>query len=246
MSSITIKNFTLRFPKYIDSNPTIKEFFTSNFFNKKKVETFTAVKSLDLEINAGDKLGIIGHNGAGKSSLLKAICSIYQSYDGIINIDGKIAPLLEIGAGFVPELSGRENIYLNGAILGFNKELIRSIEEKIISFAELEEFIDTPVKLYSTGMYMRLAFTIATSVKPDILILDEVFAGGDFSFMHKAKKRMEDLLSSANISVVVSHDQRIINSVCNRVIVMDKGQIIFDGKPEEANKFYQNSRKRNT
>ena len=149
-------------------------------------------------------------------------------------MNGRIAPLLEIGAGFHPEFTGRENMYLNGAILGYTEETIRSIESEVIRFAELEEFIDTPVKYYSTGMYMRLAFSLATAMHPDILILDEIFAGGDAGFVAKAKVRMHELIDRASIMIMVSHDTNLIRTLCNRAIWLDHGKMMADGAPDEV------------
>ncbi len=235
MSSIRVKDLSVKFRIYHDASPSLKSFFANLFKRKKPEDTsdFWAVKSVSFEAKAGDRIGIVGHNGAGKSTLLKALCRVYESSEGEINVDGKIAPLLEIGAGFHPEFSGRENIYLNGAILSFSKQQLSEIEHEVISFAELEEFIDTPVKYYSTGMYMRLAFSLATAMHADILVLDEIFAGGDAAFLTKAKARMHDMIDSANIMMMVSHDHELIKALCNRVLWMDHGQIIADGKPEE-------------
>lgn len=233
MSKITAKNVSIRFRIYHDRSPSLKDFFAS-FFKRRSQSSysdFLAVKNLTLEINAGDRVGIIGHNGAGKSTLLKALCRIYEPSEGRILVDGGIAPLLEIGAGFHPEFTGRENIYLNGAILGYSAEQLRVIEPEIIAFAEIEEFIDTPVKYYSTGMYMRLAFSLATAVHPDILILDEIFAGGDAAFLVKAKNRMYEMIDKANIMIMVSHDHLLVRSLCNRVIWLDHGSIVADGDP---------------
>ena len=151
----------------------------------------------------------------------------------MVSVDGRLAPLLEIGAGFHPEFTGRENIYLNGAILGYTKKQLKEIEPEVIAFAELEEFIDTPVKYYSTGMYMRLAFSLATAMHADILILDEVFAGGDAAFMEKARARMHEMIDKANIMIMVSHDHELIKSLCNRVIWLDHGKLVADGSPED-------------
>jgi ABC-type polysaccharide/polyol phosphate transport system ATPase subunit len=142
--------------------------------------------------------------------------------------------LLEIGAGFHPEFTGRENIYLNGSILGYSKQQLKKIEPEVIAFAELEEFIDTPVKYYSTGMYMRLAFSLATAMHPDILVLDEIFAGGDVAFMAKAKARMYALIDKANIMIMVSHDHLLVKSLCNRVLWLDHGKLIADGSPDDV------------
>jgi len=235
MSSICIENLSIKFRIYHDRSPSLKDYFANLF--KRKSQTaysdFWAVKDVSLEVRAGDRVGIVGHNGAGKSTLLKALCRVYESSDGLISVDGRIAPLLEIGAGFHPEFTGRENIYLNGSILGYTKQQIRVIEPEVIAFAELEEFIDTPVKYYSTGMYMRLAFSLATAVHPDILVLDEIFAGGDAAFMTKAKARMHDLIDKANIMIMVSHDHQLVKSLCNRVIWMDHGKLVADGSPDD-------------
>lgn len=235
MSSISVKDLSVKFRIYHDASPSLKSFFANIFKRKKPEDTsdFWAVKHVSFDVKAGDRVGIVGHNGAGKSTLLKALCRVYESSEGEINVDGRIAPLLEIGAGFHPEFSGRENIYLNGAILGYRKQLLSDIEQEVIAFAELEEFIDTPVKYYSTGMYMRLAFSLATAMHADILILDEIFAGGDAAFMEKAKVRMHGMIDNANIMMMVSHDHELIKSLCNRVVWMDHGKIIADGEPEE-------------
>jgi ABC-type polysaccharide/polyol phosphate transport system ATPase subunit len=234
MSKIFVKDLSVNFRIYHDRSPSLKDYFSGFFRSKKNLSysDFSAVKQLALEINPSDRLGIIGHNGAGKSTLLKTLCGIYEPSTGTIKVDGRIAPLLEIGAGFHPEFTGRENIYLNGSILGLKKPQIRAIEPEVISFAEIEEFIDTPVKYYSTGMYMRLAFSLATAVHPDILILDEIFAGGDAAFLIKARARMHELIDRANIMIMVSHDHELIRSLCNRVIWLDRGELIADGQPD--------------
>jgi len=235
MSSIHVDNLSIKFRIYHDRSPSLKEYFANLFKRNGQAahSDFWAVKEVSFEINAGDRVGIIGHNGAGKSTLLKALCRVYESTDGRITVNGRIAPLLEIGAGFHPEFTGRENIYLNGSILGYSKQQLKEIEHEVIAFAELEEFIDTPVKYYSTGMYMRLAFSLATAMHPDILVLDEVFAGGDAAFMAKAKARMHALIDKANIMIMVSHDHVLIKSLCNRVIWLDHGRLVADGAPNE-------------
>ena len=244
MSSIHVENLSIKFRIYHDRSPSLKDYFANLF--KRKTPTaysdFWAIKNFSLDINAGDRVGIVGHNGAGKSTLLKALCRVYESSDGLISVDGRIAPLLEIGAGFHPEFTGRENIYLNGSILGYTKQQIRVIEPEVIAFAELEEFIDTPVKYYSTGMYMRLAFSLATAIHPDILVLDEIFAGGDAAFMAKAKARMHDMIDKADIMIMVSHDHELVKSLCNRVIWIDHGKLVADGLPENVVERYLTGR----
>lgn len=233
MSNITVENLAIKFRIYHDNSPSLKDSF-SNLLKRGKKSTYSdfwAIQDISLEINAGDRVGIVGHNGAGKSTLLKALCGVYKPHNGCISLNGKVAPLLEIGAGFHPEFTGRENIYLNGAILGYNKQQLKKIEPEVIAFSELEEFIDNPVKYYSTGMYMRLAFSLATAIHPDILILDEVFAGGDAAFITKARSRMHEFIDKANIMIMVSHDHKLISSLCNRVIWLDHGKIVADGEP---------------
>jgi ABC-type polysaccharide/polyol phosphate transport system ATPase subunit len=245
MSSINVKNLSVMFRIYHDRSPSIKSTFSGLFKSNAPASfsDFSAVNSVSFEIKAGDRVGIVGHNGAGKSTLLKALCRIYEPTKGEILVGGRIAPLLEIGAGFHPEFTGRENIYLNGSILGYSRQKLKDIEPEVIHFSELEEFIDTPVKYYSTGMYMRLAFSLATAMQPDILVLDEIFAGGDAAFMAKAKTRMYSLIDKANIMIMVSHDDLLVKSLCNRVIWLDHGRLIADGAPNEVIERYLNHRK---
>jgi ABC-type polysaccharide/polyol phosphate transport system ATPase subunit len=245
MSSIYVENLSIKFRVYHDRSPSLKQTF-ANIFKRNGASSYSdfwAVKNLSFNIKAGDRVGIVGHNGAGKSTLLKALCRVYESSEGNISVAGRIAPLLEIGAGFHPEFTGRENIYLNGSILGYSKHQLKKIEPEVIAFAELEEFIDTPVKYYSTGMYMRLAFSLATAMHPDILVLDEIFAGGDAAFMAKAKTRMYDLIDKANIMIIVSHDHLLVKALCNRVLWIDHGQLIADGTPDEVIERYLAGRK---
>lgn len=240
MSSIIVENLSIKFRIYHDRSPSLKGYI-SNLLKRNKISPFSdflAVKNVSFEIKAGDRVGIVGHNGAGKSTLLRALCRIYESSEGRITVQGRVAPLIEIGAGFHPEFTGRENIYLNGSILGYSKQILREIEPEVIAFAELEDFIDTPVKYYSTGMYMRLAFSLATAMHPDILVLDEIFAGGDAAFMSKAKKRMYDLIDKANIMMMVSHDHLLVKSLCNRVLWLDHGRLVADGTPDEVIELY--------
>lgn len=245
MSGIHVEDLSIKFRIYHDRSPSLKESF-ANIFKRNgqsAYSEFWAVKNLSFDIKAGDRVGIVGHNGAGKSTLLKALCRVYESSEGIVSVDGRIAPLLEIGAGFHPEFTGRENIYLNGSILGYSRQQLKKIEPEVIAFAELQEFIDTPVKYYSTGMYMRLAFTLATAMHPDILVLDEIFAGGDAAFMVKAQSRMHDLIDKANIMIMVSHDHLLVKSLCNRVLWLDHGRLIADGSPDEVIEQYLASTK---
>ena len=234
MSSIHVENLSIKFRIYHDRSPSLKDYFANLFKRQRQTahSDFWAVKDVSFEVKAGDRVGIVGHNGAGKSTLLKALCRVYESSEGKISVDGRIAPLLEVGAGFHQEFTGRENIYLNGAILGYTKQQLKGIEPEVIAFAELEDFIDTPVKYYSRGMYMRLAFSLATAMHPDILVLDEIFAGGDAAFIARARARMHALIDKADIMIMVSHDHQLVRSLCNRVIWMDHGKLVADGSPE--------------
>jgi ABC-type polysaccharide/polyol phosphate transport system ATPase subunit len=245
MSYINVSDLSIRFRVYHDRSPSLKDYFAS-LFQKRQTQSysdFAAVNNVTFSITAGDRVGIVGHNGAGKSTLLKALCRVYEPSSGTLNVNGKIAPLLEIGAGFHPEFTGRENIFLNGAILGYNRESLEAISPEVIAFSDLEDFIDTPVKYYSTGMYMRLAFSLATAMHPDILILDEIFAGGDAAFMAKARARMTALIDKANIMIMVSHDHKLIETLCNRVLWVDRGRLVADGSPKEIVAQYLDSQK---
>ncbi|BBJ22713.1 ABC transporter ATP-binding protein [Candidatus Nitrotoga sp. AM1P] len=208
------------------------------------VEERTPFKALDditFSVEQGEVLGIIGHNGAGKSTMLKLLANISKPSSGSIQVKGKIAPLIEVGAGLVGDLTGRENIYLNGAILGIPKSEINIKFDDIVAFAELEEFIDTPIKRYSSGMSVRLGFAIATSVKSDILIVDEVLAVGDLAFQRKCFDRMEDLIRQQGRTVLlVSHNIRQVERMCTRVMLLNHGSILQDGEPHAiCDKFYQ-------
>ncbi len=237
---IKLKNIGLEFIKYYDKGSSIKEFVLNKLTFKKRVRynKFWGLKDINVTINKGDRVGVIGLNGAGKSTLLKTISRIYEPTTGIIDYKGVMASLIEIGAGFNAECTGRENIFLNGSILGFTKKELEKKYENIVRFAELENFIDTPVKYYSTGMYMRLAFTIATEVVPDILILDEIFAGGDVHFRKKASERLENLIDTSKIVIIVSHQMADIEKFCNRVLVIDHGRLMYDDVPEKAIEYY--------
>jgi lipopolysaccharide transport system ATP-binding protein len=202
---------------------------------------FRALNDVNFNIEPGEVVGIIGHNGAGKSTLLKMLARISLPTSGTVKVNGRIAPLIEVGAGFVPDFTGRENVYLNAAILGMSKTEIDKKFEEIVDFAEMAEFIDTPVKRYSSGMHVKLAFAVATSVESEILIVDEVLAVGDMAFQRKCFDRMEDLIKRENRTVlIVSHNVRQIERLCSRVILLDHGRMIADGDPTNiCNQFFE-------
>ena len=197
-------------------------------------EEFWALKDVSLSLEEGTRLGVIGSNGAGKSTLLKILSRITVPTTGRIEIFGRTASLLEVGTGFHPELTGRENIYLNGALLGMSRPEVRRKLDQIVAFAEVEDFLDEPVKHYSSGMYVRLGFAIAAHVDPEILILDEVLAVGDLEFQRKCFGKMEELGKSAKSVIFVSHDLAAVSSLCNRCLVLDAGRVIFDGPTASA------------
>jgi ABC-type polysaccharide/polyol phosphate transport system ATPase subunit len=193
---------------------------------------FKALDDVSFSIEPGEVVGIIGHNGAGKSTLLKMLAKISTPTRGSVKVDGRIAPLIEVGAGFVPDFTGRENVYLNGAILGLSRKEIDKKFDEIVDFAEMAEFIDTPVKRYSSGMQVKLAFAVATSIDAEILIVDEVLAVGDLAFQRKCFDRMEDLIKRQRKTVLlVSHNIRQVERLCSRVVLFDKGALLEDGNP---------------
>ena len=209
----------------------------------QKREDFKALDDVNFTIEEGEVVGIIGHNGAGKSTLLKHLANISKPTKGKVIVRGSVAPLIEVGAGVNPELTGRENIFLNGAILGIPKKIIQQKLDEIIDFSELEQFIDTPVKRYSSGMTVKLGFSIATSLDADLLIIDEVLAVGDLAFQRKCFDKMEDMINRQGKTVLlVSHNIRQVERLCSRVLLFDHGKKIVDGEPYLAcNAFYEQS-----
>lgn len=207
-----------------------------------KNETFMALNGINLEIKKGDTIGIIGGNGAGKSTLLKILSRVTAPTEGIVKINGRISSMLEVGTGFHGELTGRENIYLNGAILGMTKAEVDEKIEDIIEFSECSQFIDTPVKRYSSGMYVKLAFSVASHLDSEILIMDEVLAVGDMKFQKKCINKMLDVAKSGRTILYVSHNMQTIEQLCNRVAVLDKGKVIYDGNVDDGISLYLNSK----
>ncbi|QPK65701.1 ABC transporter ATP-binding protein [Methylomonas sp. LL1] len=199
-----------------------------------ELEEFWALKDINFEIQQGDKVGIIGRNGAGKSTLLKILSRITAPTTGKITLKGRVASLLEVGTGFHPELSGRENIYLNGAILGMRKAEIKRKFDEIVDFAEVEKFLDTPVKRYSSGMYVKLAFAVAAHLEPDILIVDEVLAVGDTQFQKKCLGKMQDVNAQGRTVLFVSHNMGAINELCSRAILLNQGEKLIDGNVKDV------------
>lgn len=205
---------------------TFKELIPALIGGEKAVETFWALQNIDLEIKKGETIGIIGPNGSGKSTLLKLIAGVSKPTSGTISVNGRIAPLIELGAGFHPELTGRENVFLNGVILGMSRKEIKAKFKEIIDFAELWDFIDQPVKHYSSGMYLRLAFAVAIHTDPEILLVDEILAVGDESFQKKCFERINLLIKNGTTIVIVSHNLAMVNSLCKKIVKLENSHMI--------------------
>ena len=236
---IKVSNATVRFNKATESYNGLKEYVIRMLKGELLFQEFLALKDINLEIKRGESWGLIGSNGSGKSTLLKLICGILKPYKGSVEVKGTIAPLIELGAGFDGELTARENIFLNGALLGHKKSFMQQHFDEIIEFSELQDFIDVPIKNFSSGMAARLGFAVATIVKPDILIVDEVLAVGDHAFQEKCKKRMEEMLSSGTTLLFVSHSVKQVKELCEKVVWIDKGIAKAFGKTDDIFSLYE-------
>lgn len=230
--AITIKNMSKDFIIYADKANTLKERIVRFSNNKKEVRHI--LKNINLEIKKGETVALIGVNGSGKSTLLKLITKIIYPTSGSIKVKGKLASLLELGAGFHPDFSGRENIYFNASIFGLTKSEIDSRLDDIIAFSELGSFIDTPVRTYSSGMYMRLAFSVAINVDADIILIDEILAVGDQRFQEKCMNKMQELKKMGKTMVFVSHSKEAVEFLCDRAVWINNGEIQKDGKTKEV------------
>jgi homopolymeric O-antigen transport system ATP-binding protein len=237
--AIRLENVTQRFRVIHERPDTLRELFASFLRHRVTVHIFDALKSVSLEVPQGQMLGLIGRNGSGKSTLLKVVAGVYKPYQGIVRISGTLAPLIELGAGFHHELTGRENILLNGLLMGYSKEEMKAREQSIIDFAGIGDFIDAPVKQYSSGMHMRLAFAVATEVDPQILIVDEILGVGDSTFQQKCFARIRGFREAGKTILFVSHNMSQIVGHCDRAIWLDQGAIIADGIPSKVVEDYQ-------
>ncbi|MBR6903057.1 MAG: ABC transporter ATP-binding protein [Clostridia bacterium] len=217
---------------------SIKEYLIKFFKRQLFFEDFIALNDINITIEKGEVFGLIGLNGCGKSTLLKIISGIYKPYTGSVKVNGTIAPLIELGAGFDMDLTARENIYLNGSVLGYSKEYINDKFDEIIDFTELHQFVDVPMKNFSSGMVARVGFAIATVTKPDILIVDEILSVGDFLFQEKCEKRISDLMSGGTTVIIVSHSIDQIKRLCDRVAWIEKGKIKMIGETQEICDLY--------
>jgi ABC-type polysaccharide/polyol phosphate transport system ATPase subunit len=239
---IEVNNVSRRFVLHYERPKTFHELFVRTLERDTGTrEDFWALRDVNLTVYPGDSVGIVGRNGSGKSTLLKVIAGLMQPSDGTVAVYGTIAALLEVGAGFHPDLSGRENIYLNGAFLGFSKKRLARIVPEIIAFSELEQFIDVPVKHYSSGMYMRLGFSVAVHVDPDILITDEVFAVGDDAFRAKCEGVIADFRKRGKTLLFVSHALPQVLTLCDRAIWLDQGKVLAAGNTDYVARQYRQS-----
>ncbi len=237
MLVITLQNVHKFF--FFQHQKTVKELVQAVFFRQKTLERIHALNDVSFTINAGETVGIIGKNGAGKSTLLKLIAGVSSPTSGTISVTKKVAPLIELGAGFHPELNGRENIFLNGVILGLRESFIKEKYKEIVAFAEVEEFMETPLKYYSSGMYMRLAFAVAVFTNPEVLLVDEILAVGDEGFQKKCLAKMNEFKKNGTTIVYVSHAMKTIEEFCDRVIYLEHGSVKFDGDAEEGVGLYR-------
>lgn len=241
---IKLENVSMEFNLGIEKNFSIKQAvinFLSPKHKKKKKEYFWALNDVSFEVKKGEVVGLIGSNGAGKSTLLKVVSGVMKPTKGNVTVNGVISPMIELGAGFDSELTARENIFLNGAILGYSKQFIESKFEEIVDFSELREFLDVPVKNFSSGMTAKLAFSIATVVNPEILIVDEILSVGDIKFQEKSKKKMLEMIKGGTTVLYVSHSLPSIKELCDRVVWIEHGKIIEIGNAKEVCEKYYNA-----
>ena len=238
--AITINHVAKLFRR--QKQKTFKEFLPALFGGKSTSETFWALEDVNFEIKKGESFGIIGPNGSGKSTLLKLIAGVTQPTKGKLTVNGRLAPLIELGAGFHPELTGRENVFLNGVILGLTRRQIMTKFKDIVDFAELWEFIDQPIKHYSSGMYLRLAFAVAIHTDPEILLIDEILAVGDAAFQAKCDIRMKQFHDQGKTIVIVTHDLKTVSSFCQRAAYISRGrQLAVGPAPDIVNQYLQSS-----
>lgn len=231
---IKVDDVYIRFNLASEKIDTIKEYFIKVVKRQLIFQEFMALKGISFEVKAGESWGIVGTNGSGKSTLLKTVSGILKPYKGSVKINGTLSPLIELGAGFDGEMTARENIYLNGCVLGYSEKFIAEKFDEIIDFAEVRDFLDVPLKNFSSGMAARLGFSIATTVKPDILICDEVLAVGDYKFQEKCEQRMNELLSGGTTLLFVSHSTEQVKRMCKKAIWIDHGEIKMIGDASEV------------
>lgn len=240
---ITIDNVTVRYKMAADRTSSLKEFII-HLIKKQNISTdFLALDRVSFTVDKGDVVGIVGKNGAGKSTLLKVVSGIQKPAEGSVQLNGKVVPMLELGAGFDFELTGKENIFLNGAVLGYSKEFLTKKYDDILAFSELDQFINTPVRNYSSGMIARLAFSIASMIDPEILIVDEVLSVGDENFQRKSRQRMVELMTGGSTVLFVSHNIEQVKEICNKAVWLEHGHVIMTGDSQTVCNAYAESLK---
>lgn len=236
---IEVNDVTMRFHMNLDKILSLKEFVTRKLSGKLAYQDFTALEHVSFSVRRGETFGLIGRNGAGKSTMLKVISGILKPTEGSVVCKGNVVPMLELGSGFDMDLTGRENIFLNGAILGYSEEFLKGKYDEIVAFSELEQFIEAPIRNYSSGMLARLAFSVASVVKPEVLIVDEILAVGDAAFQEKSRERMMELMGGGTTVLFVSHNIEQIREMCSRVVWLEHGRVKMIGKAEELCNAYQ-------
>ena len=233
-SIVSVRDVSMRFNLATEKVDSLKEYIVRLLKGRLLMNEFYALKNVSLEVAPGESVALIGANGSGKSTLLKIIAGVMSPTKGSVSVRGSIAPLIELGAGFDPDLTGRENVFLNGAVLGYSRKFMQAHFDSIIDFAELWEFVDVPVKNYSSGMLARLGFAIATEVRADVLIVDEVLSVGDFRFQEKCHRRMQELLSGGTTLLFVSHDTNQVCQLCEKAVWIRKGRVQMFGDAKEV------------
>lgn len=236
---IQVENVSVKYLMSYDRVKSIKEYLVQMIKGKLQYEEFWALNNVSFEVKKGEVVGIVGHNGAGKSTMLKVISGILKPTEGSVSVHGNIVPMLELGSGFDHDLTGRENVFLNGAILGYSEQYLKEKYDEIVEFSELGKFIDIPIRNYSSGMLMRLAFSIATVVNPEVLIVDEILAVGDAAFQEKSKARMKELMSGGTTVLFVSHSLDQIREMCNKVVWLEHGCVKMIGETQAVCDAYQ-------
>ena len=237
---IEVKNVSMKFNLGTEKGFSLKQGFVDMFKKKEKINNdFWALKNVNFDVEKGEVVGFVGSNGAGKSTLLKVIAGVMKPTKGKVSVYGNICPMIELGAGFDSQLTARENIYLNGAVMGYSKEFINSKFDEIVSFSELNEFLDVPIQNFSSGMIARLAFSIATVVDPEILIVDEILSVGDMAFQKKSEEKMLNMINGGTTVLFVSHSIDQIRNMCNKVVWIEKGEVQAIGGKEVCDKYIE-------
>ena len=233
-SIIDVNDVSIMFRLYRENVDSLKEFVVKKIKRQIAYDEFWALQNIDFHVGRGEAVGLVGRNGSGKSTLLKTIAGVLKPTKGSVAVKGTVAPMIELGAGFDMDLTATENVFLNGAILGYPKEMLEENMQKIIDFSELKDFMDVPIKNFSSGMFARLGFAVATIYTPDILIVDEILSVGDCQFQEKCHRRIQEMLEQGTTLLFVSHSMDQVKEVCNRAILLDHGHMIMDDKVEKV------------